>query len=300
MSLIVCDTLTKLYGSKKALNNVSFEIESGAPIALVGPNGAGKTTLFNLLCGFISPSHGSVRIMGHAPGERDLIGKLAALPQDSLLDPSLSISVQLSFFAQLQGLSKADSIKETHRVLDLVDLRDAAKEKPTALSHGMGKRVSIAQTLLGSPKLVLLDEPTAGIDPANAKKIRSIISEQQHDTNFLISSHNLDELEKLCDQVLYLENGLLQQSISLKNQTDKSDFLTLTMQQANVLDFVNTIKKMNGIKGVVNSEQDTFIVEYCVDEEPNLEIRLFELFSQNNLQYKSILRGKRLEDTLFS
>ncbi|MCL1079182.1 ABC transporter ATP-binding protein [Parashewanella spongiae] len=300
MSLITCNDLTKLYGSKTALNKVSFEIQPGAPIALVGPNGAGKTTLFNLLCGFLKPSNGSVRILDQRPGERSLIGNLAALPQDSLLDPSLSISAQLSFFAQLQGLSKAESLKEADRVLDLVDLRDTAKEKPTALSHGMGKRVAIAQTFIGSPKLILLDEPTAGIDPANAKKIRSIVSEQQENTNFLISSHNLDELEKLCDQVLYLENGSLQQSISLKNQTEKNDFITLTMEQTQTANLVNVIKLMNGIKHVEHSQQDTFIIEYCVNEEPNLEIRLFEMFSQNKLQYKSILRGKRLEDTLFS
>ncbi|GMA82491.1 hypothetical protein GCM10025855_20240 [Shewanella glacialipiscicola] len=97
MSLIQCQALSQLYGSKKALNNVNFSLEAGAPIALVGPNGAGKTTLFSLLCGYLSPSAGSITILGEAPNSPKLLGKIAALPQDAALDPNLTIVSQLRF-----------------------------------------------------------------------------------------------------------------------------------------------------------------------------------------------------------
>ncbi|BFL83480.1 hypothetical protein LFREDSHE_19300 [Shewanella baltica] len=170
MSLIQCQGLSQLYGSKKALNDVNFSLEAGAPIALVGPNGAGKTTLFSLLCGYLSPSAGTITLLGEAPNSPKLLGKIAALPQDAVLDPNLTIVSQLSFFARLQGMGVEQARQEAIRVLTLVDLADVAEQKPPSLSHGMSKRVSIAQALIGSPELVLLDEPTAGLDPANAKK----------------------------------------------------------------------------------------------------------------------------------
>lgn len=197
MSLIVTRNLTKRYGSKTALDDVSLQVEAGAPVALVGPNGAGKTTLMSLMCGYIQPDGGSLEILGHVPGSRQLLGKVCALPQDALLDPNFSVGEQLSFFASLQGFSAKDARREAERVLELVELKDAARHKPTALSHGMGKRVAIAQALIGTPQLVLLDEPTAGLDPANARAVRELISHASEQTTFLISSHNLEELERL-------------------------------------------------------------------------------------------------------
>ena len=120
--LIQAQSLSKNYGAKRALDNVSFEINKGAPVALVGPNGAGKTTLFSLLCGYILPSSGKLSVMGHTPGSAALFGKLTALPQDAQLDPRFSIAHQLNFYGQLQGLDGAVRKKETARVLELVGL----------------------------------------------------------------------------------------------------------------------------------------------------------------------------------
>lgn len=103
MSLIQCQGLSKSYGSKQALNDVSFNLEAGAPIALVGPNGAGKTTLFSLLCGYLSPSAGTITLLGEAPNSPKLLGKIAALPQDAALDPNLTIASQLAFSPVYRG-----------------------------------------------------------------------------------------------------------------------------------------------------------------------------------------------------
>lgn len=303
MSLIQCQGLSKLYGSKKALNDVNFSLEAGAPIALVGPNGAGKTTLFSLLCGYLSPSAGTITLLGEAPNSPKLLGKIAALPQDAVLDPNLTIVSQLSFFARLQGMGVEQARQEAIRVLTLVDLADVAEQKPPSLSHGMSKRVSIAQALIGSPELVLLDEPTAGLDPANAKKVRELVKALSPTTTFMISSHNLDELEKLCDQVLYLDKGQLSQAVSMHASTD-SDYLTLTMQSCDSDLLQAEVAKLAGVVNVSSKQSKVFIIQLATDEEKaqssDIEMRLFALFNQHKWQYKMLLKGRTLEETLFS
>ncbi|MFT7185315.1 MAG: ABC-2 type transport system ATP-binding protein, partial [Pseudohongiellaceae bacterium] len=161
--IIHCENLSKRYGSNLALDNVSFELESGSPIALVGPNGAGKTTLFSILCGYLNPSSGRVSLLGHKPGSSKLFGQVSALPQDAQLDPSFTIHEQLSFYARLEGYDGKAAKIEASRVLELIQLTEAMSSLPSSLSHGMRKRVAIAQALIGKPKLVFLDEPTAGL-----------------------------------------------------------------------------------------------------------------------------------------
>jgi ABC-2 type transport system ATP-binding protein len=299
MNIIQCDNLSKQYANKLALDTVSLTLTEGDPIALVGPNGAGKTTLFSLLCGYIQPTTGSISILGHKPGSKALQGLLSALPQDAALDPNFTIVSQLQFFAQLQGMTVTAAKQEALRVLALVDLTDSADAKPKSLSHGMSKRVSIAQALMGSPKIVLLDEPTAGLDPANAKKIRQIVKALSADTTFVISSHNLDELEKLCDQVVYLEHGQLQQSVSI-NASQATDFITLTMKQCDMDSLHQQLLGLNDIIQVRRIGDDQYVIEYQKQSGFALEMQLFQLFTTHQWQYKALLKGRTLEETLFS
>ncbi|WP_418357036.1 MULTISPECIES: ABC transporter ATP-binding protein [Shewanella] len=299
MTFIQCDNLSKQYLNKLALDNVSISLQAGAPVALVGPNGAGKTTLFSLLCGYIKPTQGSISILGHAPGSKALQGVLSALPQDAALDPHFTIASQLQFFAQLQGFNKTDAKQEVIRVLKLVELSDSAQAKPKSLSHGMSKRVSIAQALIGNPKIVLLDEPTAGLDPANAKKIRQIVKHLAGETTFIISSHNLDELEKLCDHVIYLENGQLQQSVSIK-ASQATDFITLTMQSCDMDKLHQQLLGLSHVIEVKRSGDEQYVIEYHKQSSFELENQLLALFNEQQWQYKAILKGRTLEETLFS
>lgn len=299
MSLIQCKNLSKSYGSKLALNNVSLTLKAGAPIALVGPNGAGKTTLFSLLCGYLLPSNGSVTIMGETPGSRKLLGKVSSLPQDATLDPNLSLITQFILFGTLQGLSKAQAKSEGERVLSLVGLSDVTEQKPTALSHGMSKRASIAQALIGSPSLVLLDEPTAGLDPANAKVVRELVKSLSADITFVISSHNLDELEKLCDQVLYLDQGELGQSVSMQENL-LDEYITISMQSSDSDTLIKEVEKIIGVNSVITKQDNEFLIHYAINEIQDIEIQLFTLFAQHGWKYKALLKGRTLEDKLFS
>lgn len=306
--IITCHNIFKSYGRKKVLNDVSFELEAGAPVALVGPNGAGKTTLMSLVCGFISPNSGEISMLGHKPGSQALAGVFSALPQDALFDPGFSIGYQLTLLGQLQGLGKGEAQKEAERTLELMDLSDSFKERPTALSHGMRKRASIAQALIGSPQIVLLDEPTAGLDPVNAKNIRQVVQSLSDEVTFVISSHNLLELEKLCHSVLFLDDGKLQykpdihqvdsSSISVDSQELKQLTISFTASVSDEL--LSLIRGFNGVKQVSQKGRNEVVVAYQDPAGGALDLELMMSLRQKGWNYRQLTSGLSLEDQLFS
>ena len=299
--IIHCQQLTHLYSGKAALSNVSFELDAGEPIGLVGPNGAGKTTLLSILSGFLRPTSGTVRLFGHPPDAAQLIGKVSALPQDARLDPGFTIIEQLVFYARLQGFTRQQAILEAGRVLEEVSLKEATNEKPLALSHGMAKRVAIAQALIGKPALILLDEPTAGLDPVNVRTVRAIIAEQSPATTFIISSHDLVELDRLCQQILLLENGIMQpEKIRLNEQQAATRFITLQMETCPVPEvMIAELRALEGVLQVTNPQKNEFIVAYDPDRQPHMDLQLMQCINIHHWQYRQLSHGKTLEEKLF-
>ncbi len=298
-TILQCENVSKFYGAKQALKDVSFSCEAGEPIALVGPNGAGKTTLFSLCCNYQQPSSGSVGLLGMEPGSKGLVGKIAALPQDAQFDPEFTILRQLTLYAELQGFGRQQAKTESLRVLELMDLSDSVNEKPNVLSHGMRKRAAIAQSLIGNPELVFLDEPTAGIDPANARNIRQQISAISHETTFIISSHNLQELEKLCKTVLYIKNGSLQQQTDIAN-TATNNFITLQIDSVGDSEFIGEVKKIVAVSSVSNKQKNEYVIHYDQVESPDLDQQLLRCLADRGWNYKSLMKGRTLEEQLFS
>ena len=295
--LIQAQGLSKNYGAKRALDNVSFEINKGAPVALVGPNGAGKTTLFSLLCGYILPSSGKLSVMGYTPGSAALFGKLTALPKDAQLDPRFSIAHQLNFYGQLQGLSGAVRKKETARVLELVGLSEVAKQRPDDLSHGMRKRVTIAQALIGSPEIVMLDEATAGLDPIHAREVRELVSSLSNEATFILSSHDLTELERLCSQVLHLDKGVLSEHQARSSTQDNKHFITLQLNQQ----YDDVEAKLAGLAHVHHvymSQAKEYVIEFEKTAEP-FDINLLHFCYQQGWQYRQLVNGHTLENQIF-
>jgi len=298
--MIQCRNLNHFYGGKAALNNVSFELEAGEPIGLVGPNGAGKTTLLSLFCGFLPVTAGTLTLFGHKPGASALSGRVSALPQDARLDPSFTIGEQLNFYARLQGLSTQQAKNEVIRVLDAVTLRDAIREKPDTLSHGMAKRVAIAQALIGSPELILLDEPTAGLDPVNTRNIRSIITELSAATTFIISSHDLAELGRLCQQILLLENGVMNMmQLNDSERNSPTRFITVQMEPCSATDVIAKIKQLKGVVQVSTPQKNEFIIEYNPVIEAQIDLKILMCIADNNWRYRQFSQGKTLEEKLF-
>lgn len=198
----------KRYGKTRALDGLTLDVPSGALMGLVGPNGAGKTTTFGVVSGAVRADAGQVDVLGQ--GAFDPVrhaGRLTVLPQDCALNPSSSARQILSFHARLQGLTLQAATREADRVLDLVHLADRAGARVGQLSHGMKRRLAVAQALLGDPELVLLDEPTGGLDPHLVVAMREILSAQRGLRTVVVSSHILADLEATCDHVAFLEDG---------------------------------------------------------------------------------------------
>ena len=165
----------KRFGLVHALKGAELRVPRGSIFALIGPNGAGKTTLFGLCCGFLTADAGVVEILGGKPDALRLKGRLGALPQDAMLGRDITIREHLVFLARLQGMALPQARSEAERVLALVDLGELGERRAGALSHGQVKRVGVAQAFLGEPELILLDEPTAGLDPRHAHDLRNLI-----------------------------------------------------------------------------------------------------------------------------
>ena len=295
VSVIACADLTRRFGRTRAIDGLTLTLEAGRPIALVGANGAGKTTLLKLLCGFVRPGGGNVRVLGEPPGSAALRGRLACMPQDAAMHPHVSIGRQLAQFATLQGMGSGSSA-EADRVLELVQLREVASSRPGALSHGMRKRVTLAQALIGSPELVLLDEPTAGIDPPNVKIIRDIISAQADRATFIISSHNLDELERLCETVVTLAHGKLTGQ-ALIGADDSDAWLTVHAPAAPEEPLLDRARQLPGVTSIEHRGQG----EYRLRCEPasGVDCQLLALFHEQGWQYRSLVQGRSLEDRLY-
>ena len=201
----------KRFGARQALGGLSLEVPRGAFFGLIGPNGAGKTTAFSLACGFLRPDAGEVEILGGLGFHpMRLKGRLTAMPQDAALGRETRCLEHLVFFGRLQGLEASTVRRQAEQVLDDVGLGDRKRAKVKTLSHGMLRRLAVAQALLGDPELVLLDEPTSGLDPRHAHELRELLR-RAHGAGrtLVVSSHNLPELESLCDHVAFIDRGVV-------------------------------------------------------------------------------------------
>ncbi len=200
--------LSKSYGSIHALRGMNLAVERGQIFGVVGPNGAGKTTLFSVVSGFLAADSGEVEIDGkrQKSGAPPAAGSLSILPQDAAFLADLKLGTQLGHYGELQGLTRAQARDEARRVLELVGLGEVYDRKAKTLSHGMHKRVGIAQAFIGAPRVVILDEPTAGLDPIGAAAFDDLVLTLQHTlglTVFMVT-HDLDTLYTACDRIAVL------------------------------------------------------------------------------------------------
>ena len=205
MQLTVND-LTKRYVSKTAVDHLSFTLTPGVT-GLLGANGAGKTTLMRLLCGILRPTGGTIKFDENDVGSEEYRALLGYLPQDFGYYPEFSGRDFLLYMAALKGLGKAEAKSKTAALLRQVNLTDAADKKVKAYSGGMKQRLGIAQALLNDPKLIILDEPTAGLDPKERVHFRSLIAELGQSSIVLLSTHIVSDVERIADRILMMRGG---------------------------------------------------------------------------------------------
>jgi ABC-2 type transport system ATP-binding protein len=213
--------LTKKYGGHLAVDDVSFTVEDGQIYGLLGPNGAGKSTIMNILTGYLSATSGQVTVAGHPlPEEADEAKACVGyLPEQPPLYPEMTVGEYLNFVAELKKVPHAQRKEQVLRAARRTGLEKVLPRLIRSLSKGYKQRVGIAQALLGSPKIIILDEPTVGLDPAQVIEMRKLIRELGKAHTVILSSHILSEVQAVCQQVLILSKGKLAASGTLQELT---------------------------------------------------------------------------------
>ena len=205
---LVIDRLTKQFQNKIAVDRVSLRLNNGV-YGLLGTNGAGKTTLMRMLCGILQPTSGTIAFDGMDVSEEGYRAILGYLPQDFGYYPEFTAMGFLLYMAALKGLPKHSAKRRANELLELVGLQEMGRKKIKTFSGGMKQRLGIAQALLNNPKMLILDEPTAGLDPQERVRFRNLIGQLGKDSIVLLSTHIVSDIEHIADEVLMMKNGNL-------------------------------------------------------------------------------------------
>jgi ABC-2 type transport system ATP-binding protein len=287
--------LTKHFGTARAVDGVSFTVQRGQVYGLIGPNGAGKTTTFSMMCGYLHPTSGTVRVMGVNPSVDGILkGRLGVLPQDALLPDGWKVGPLLTYWARLGGLPQPE--QEARGALEKVGLMEAWGVGTHALSHGMAKRAALAQAIMGRPPLVLLDEPTAGLDPRIANQVRQVIRDMRGQSTVVVSSHNLQELEQLCDAAAILDRGKVAQAGTMAELTSQAAEFRVQVARGTVI-----VPELQALPGVTSArmEGETLLhVRFDGQTHKPEEVisRVVGHLLQTGVLILGVSRGQRLEE----
>lgn len=220
---LVVDRLTKQYQNKIAVDRVSLRLNNGV-FGLLGANGAGKTTLMRMLCGILKPTSGTVTFNGVDVSAEEYRAKLGYLPQDFGYYPDFTGIDFLLYMASLKGLPKSAAKRKVTELLELVNLTESARKKIKTYSGGMKQRLGIAQALLNNPQILILDEPTAGLDPKERVRFRNLIKDLGQDCIVLLSTHIVSDIEHIADEVIMMNEGQIIYHGDLDNVGDLENF----------------------------------------------------------------------------
>jgi ABC-2 type transport system ATP-binding protein len=209
MSVLHVEGLETTYGRRKVVRGVSMTVEESEIVGLLGPNGAGKSTTMKMLTGYLAPSEGVARIAGHDMFEDRIAGSkhLGYLPENGPLYPEMTPVSMLDFFAEARGMTASRKRERIEAVIDLCDLSSVAHKATSKLSKGFKQRVGMAQALLHEPDVLILDEPTAGLDPNQIREVRKTMRKLRETKTILLSTHILQEVEAMADRVVMINEG---------------------------------------------------------------------------------------------
>ena len=301
--MIKVSNLSKKYGDHYAVKNLSFEIEKGKVYGFLGPNGAGKSTTMNIMTGYIAASAGDVEIDGHdilkeAEEAKKCIGYLPEMPP---LYQDMTVKEYLDFVAELKKVAKAERKKQVEEVMKKTFITDMQGRLIKNLSKGYKQRVGLAQAMIGNPDVIILDEPTVGLDPKQIIEIRELIRELKKEHTVILSSHILSEVAEVCDEIMIIAKGRLVASGSADNllkELGSSNTIELTAKGSKK-EVSEIIKSIDGVKSCTVDNAAGGCVECFISYDDNKEIRddlCKKLVSKNIYIYRLLNNSKSLED----
>ena len=288
--------VTKNYGRQVVLDNVSFDIPKNSIFGLIGPNGAGKTTLFSLAAGFLKANSGSIHVLGiNVEKISKLMGRFSMLPQDAEFQSGIPVLDQLTMFAELNGMNKEEAKEASLEALKIVGLEEVAKKAARSLSHGMSKRVSLCQAFIGNPEVIFLDEPTAGLDPDNARNIRELIRQYAKDKTVVVSSHNLKEIENICHHVAILDNGKLVENSSMDNLVTSRNVIRVELNEELTAELNDALMGLECVSELISTDSQSFnLVTKNTGRKETLKA-IYSVMGEHEVYPKSIQEGESLE-----
>ncbi len=299
--MIEVKNLTKRYGDKYALNNISFEVNQGEILGFLGPNGAGKTTTMNILTGYLSTTDGNAVVAGHDILENPIEAKkcIGYLPEQPPLYPDMTVKEYLNFMYELKRV-KLPRKKHIEEILETVKLTDVYGRLIKNLSKGYRQRVGLAQALLGAPEVLILDEPTVGLDPQQIIEIRNLIQGLGKQHTVILSSHILSEIQAVCDRVVVINKGNIVADDTPDNlaKTLSNDYkLTVRIEgaESEVKKLLGNLSNMKSVETVGEKEPGVF--EYIIETSNNTDVRR-ELFTKLSEKAMPLLELRRFDLTL--
>ena len=260
--MIVVKELSKYYGDKPGVMNVNFSIESGEAVGLLGPNGAGKTTILKMLASQMLPSAGSITIEGidAITNPKESARCIGFLPEIPPLYPDMDVNSYLQFFAEIKGVPSKGRAAHIGEIMEMTSVSDVRGRLIKNLSKGYRQRVGLAQALIGFPPVLILDEPTVGLDPKQINEVRNLIKKLAAEHTVILSSHILSEVKMICKRILIVNGGrlILQDSVENLEKSGGSFHIRVKGSRRQVKKILSAVPGVSEVKAVEGDESDGY------------------------------------------
>lgn len=300
--MIQVENISKRYGNFTAVDNISFEIDEGEIVGFLGPNGAGKSTTMNMITGFIEPSNGRIIVDGYDISKKPKMAKkqIGYMPEGVPLYSDLTVKEFVTYMAELKGCDKKSKKEEIKKVLEETGLTDVQNKLTKNLSRGYKQRVSMAGALIGNPKVILLDEPTVGLDPKQVTEIRALIKNLGKNHTVILSSHILSEVSQICNRVIIINKGkivAIDTPENLENKVVQNNAIYVTVEdpENKMKNIKEKISNIIEIKLITENEDKTRKYEITGEKDTDLRKEIFETFAKEGI---TIFEMKKADATL--
>ena len=300
--MIEVKNVTKKYGSFVAVDDISFTINDGEVVGFLGPNGAGKSTTMNMITGYIEPTEGEIIVNGYDISKKPKKAKaqIGYMPEGVPLYSDLTVKEFVTYMAELKKVDRKTRKEKVEKIIEQTGLKDVEKKLTRNLSRGYKQRVSMAGALVGEPKILILDEPTVGLDPKQITEIRALIKELGKTHTVILSSHILSEVSQICNKVIIINKGkivAIDTPENLEKKVSDNNIVYVTVEdKENKIDGIK--EKITGIKEiklVKENEDKTKQYEITGENDVNLNKTIFNEFAKENI---TIVEMKKAEATL--
>lgn len=300
--MIEVKNVTKKYGKFVAVDDISFEIKEGEIVGLLGPNGAGKSTTMNMLTGFIEQTSGEIIIDGYDMLKKPKKAKkeIGYMPEGVPLYADLTVKEFVKYMAELKGIDKKERKEKVEKIIEQTGLKDVENKLTRNLSRGYKQRVSMAGALVGEPKILILDEPTVGLDPKQITEIRKLIKELGKTHTVILSSHILSEVSQICNKVIIINKGKIvaidtPENLESKVSSDNSIYVTVEDTENKMEQIKDQITEIKTLKLIKTNEDGTKQYEITSKEDEDLRKILFSELAKENI---TIFEMKKVDFSL--